>query len=75
MDEFHDLFQFFLIKSLFLSQCESFEKISGFLATILKRLAENEISCNVVSGFYHDHLFVSDGEEVKVMNILRELST
>ena len=47
---------------------------TGFLATILKRLAENEISCNVVSGFYHDHLFVSDGEEVKVMNILQNLS-
>jgi len=46
----------------------------GFLATILQRLAENEISCNVVSGFYHDHLFVSDGEEVKVMNILQNLS-
>ena len=61
----------------------------GFLAVILRHLAEHGISCNVASGtideqetkqsymssgFYHDHLFVQDGEETKVMELLKILS-
>ena len=46
----------------------------GFLAVILRHLAEAGVSVNVASGFYHDHLFVQDGEEELVMGLLRELS-
>lgn len=46
----------------------------GFLAVILRHLADNGISCNVASGFYHDHLFVQDGDEEKVMTLLKMLS-
>jgi len=46
----------------------------GFLAVILKHLAEYGISCNVASGFYHDHLFVTEGEEEKVVELLKMLS-
>ena len=40
---------------------------------ILQKLAENGLSCNVVSGFYHDHLFIEDGKETKVLQILEEM--
>lgn len=30
----------------------------GFLARVCRALAASSIPCNVVSGFYHDHLFV-----------------
>ena len=40
----------------------------------MKHLAENGISVNVASGFYHDHLFVQVGEEDKVMELLKNLS-
>jgi hypothetical protein len=34
----------------------------GFLAAITTRLAESGLGINPVSGFYHDHLYVSFGE-------------
>ena len=46
----------------------------GFLAVILRHLADAGVSVNVASGFYHDHLFVQDGEEELVMELLKELS-
>ena len=49
-------------------------KIAGFLAVILRHLADNGVSVNVASGFYHDHLFVQDGEEELVMDLLRQLA-
>merc|ERR1719468_959367 len=46
----------------------------GFLAVILRHLADNGVSVNVASGFYHDHLFVQDGEEELVMDLLSQLA-
>eukprot|EP00092_Neocalanus_flemingeri_P022332 GFUD01024217.1.p1 GENE.GFUD01024217.1~~GFUD01024217.1.p1 ORF type:complete len:163 (+),score=35.77 GFUD01024217.1:113-601(+) len=46
----------------------------GFLAVILRHLADQGVSCNVASGFFHDHLFVPDGEEENVMELLKILS-
>jgi len=46
----------------------------GFLAVILRHLADQGVSCNVASGFFHDHLFVPEGEEERVMEALRVLS-
>lgn len=40
----------------------------------MRHLAENGISVNVASGFYHDHLFVQVGQEDKVMELLKNLS-
>ena len=48
--------------------------LKGFLAIILRHLADHGISCNVASGYFHDHLFVQDGEEEQVMELLQQLS-
>lgn len=46
----------------------------GLTAVFSKVLAQHEISCNVVSGYYHDHIFVSKKDEKKAMTALKELS-
>jgi hypothetical protein len=46
----------------------------GFLAAISKELASHGISCNVVSAFYHDHIYVPHGEGHEVVRILDSLS-
>ena len=46
----------------------------GFLATITKHLAKNGISVNVVSAYYHDHLFVPFSKTKETMKILNNIS-
>lgn len=45
----------------------------GFLATIAKKLAENNISINVVSAYYHDHIFVPKDKSVKALEIIEKI--
>lgn len=45
----------------------------GFLATISKSLAEAGISINVVSAYYHDHLFVPKEQAKIAMEILHRI--
>ena len=47
----------------------------GFLAYILSKLAEHNISVNPVSAFYHDHLFVPSEKAEQVMDILKTISS
>ena len=44
----------------------------GFLAQIAGALAHGGIGVNVVSGFYHDHLFVGVPDAERAMAALRE---
>lgn len=46
----------------------------GLTAAFSKVLAENNISCNVVAAFYHDHIFVDKKDISKAMKILNKLS-
>ncbi|MFX1560288.1 MAG: ACT domain-containing protein [Promethearchaeota archaeon] len=46
----------------------------GLLAVITNHLAKVGISVNVVSAFYHDHLFVPFGREEEVVSLLSKLS-
>ncbi len=43
----------------------------GFLAAILRELADAGISVNTVSAFYHDHLFVPSKKANEVLIILK----
>lgn len=45
----------------------------GFMAAISKKLTEWGVSANVVSAFYHDHLFVPVGKEEVAMEVLGDL--
>lgn len=47
---------------------------SGLTAAFSKALAEGEVSCNVVAGFFHDHIFVGLKDVNKAMEILKRLS-
>lgn len=42
----------------------------GFLAAVIGKLAENGISVNPVSAYYHDHLFVPSEKAAEVMGLL-----
>ncbi len=46
----------------------------GFLAAIATRLAEQGISVNPVSAYYHDHLFVPSDRAEDAMAILKSFS-
>ena len=46
----------------------------GFTAAFSAALAGENISCNVVAGYHHDHLFVPNTTAKKAMNILGKLS-
>jgi hypothetical protein len=46
----------------------------GFLASVLPALAREGISTNVVSAFYHDHLFVPAAQAQHALSILQSLS-
>ena len=46
----------------------------GFLATITNKLAENKISVNAISAYYHDHLYVPYNKKDLTMKLLKEVS-
>jgi hypothetical protein len=46
----------------------------GLTAAFSKALFENNISCNVVSAYYHDHIFVDKKDINKAMKILNKFS-
>jgi hypothetical protein len=46
----------------------------GLTAAFSKALSDNEISCNVVAAYYHDHIFVNKNDVEKAMEILSAFS-
>ncbi|WP_282162302.1 ACT domain-containing protein [Ulvibacterium marinum] len=46
----------------------------GLTAKVATALAEHNISCNVIAGYYHDHLFVPHAEGNKAVDVLKALS-
>lgn len=46
----------------------------GLTAAFSKALADENLSCNVVAAFYHDHIFVAKKDADKAMKILLAFS-
>ncbi|MEO5562019.1 MAG: ACT domain-containing protein [Chitinophagaceae bacterium] len=46
----------------------------GLTAAFSKALSEENISCNVVAAFYHDHIFVAQKDAEKAMKVLQKFS-
>src|SRR5512133_1299126 len=45
----------------------------GLTAAVSRALAESNLSCNVVAGYYHDHIFVARRDTERGLRILREV--
>ena len=45
----------------------------GLTAAVSTALAEQAISANVVAGFYHDHIFVPEGDAQRALDLLEGL--
>ena len=46
----------------------------GLTAAISRAMSDEKISCNVVAGFYHDHLFVEAARADDAMTVLKRMS-
>ncbi len=46
----------------------------GLTALFSKALADQNISCNVIAGYYHDHIFVDIKDSQRAIHVLNDLT-
>ena len=47
----------------------------GLISTISKELTQNNISTNVFSGYYHDHIFVQSSKAHQALEIISKIGS
>ena len=47
----------------------------GLISIISRELTQNNISTNVFSGYYHDHIFVQSGKADKALEIISKIGS
>ena len=62
----------FVAKWISLTVHSSLEAV-GLTAAFANALAKENISCNVIAGYYHDHIFLRLEEAGRAMEILKKL--
>lgn len=45
----------------------------GLTAAFASELAEHNISCNVVAGYFHDHIFVAEADGLRALIVLEAM--
>tara|TARA_Y100000996_G_scaffold275663_1_gene217355 strand:- start:38 stop:442 length:405 start_codon:yes stop_codon:yes gene_type:complete len=50
-------------------------KSVGLINAISKCLSDNDIPCNVISGYFHDHLFIQNDLSKRAMDLLQDIKT
>ncbi|NPD47358.1 ACT domain-containing protein [Lentimicrobium sp. S6] len=49
-------------------------ELVGLSAIISKKFTDHHISCNLMAGYYHDHIFVPEEDSNMAIKLLHELS-
>ena len=69
----HDLPHTFVCQKITLHVNSALEAV-GFMAAISNKLKEVGVPCNVVAGYYHDHLFIPVDKVADAMQALEALA-
>jgi len=71
--EAHKLPYVFPSRMITLDVHSSLEAV-GFMAAVSTKLTERGIGANPVSGYYHDHLFILEGQKDEALKALKEIA-